>query len=313
MKIDVIYEKGILCEFLYSPLNEMFCALHVLNRPHHHLHRVEWAEDILRSMNESFKSELFELSEITNEFLIVMDFCSEFSECNDLNIPSAIEFLKDAPFHKIKNIFKEYNKDIKKSEYDRLLDFIKRFYLDIFESELKYIEPFITRILKSKVRLGQDIGIINLIDTIHERIKIEEDEIVFLKYKEFRFKIKEIKQITLNLSTFISPHLLLGMEENKLILTFLVELKDYKKDSPKDLEKTLKALGDGTRLKILKEISKKGKSTQELSELLGISEAAVSKALKLLQEGNLVLKERRGNYILYSPNNIEIDYLPYKI
>lgn len=75
----------------------------------------------------------------------------------------------------------------------------------------------------------------------------------------------------------------------------------------------LKALGDATRLRILSEINPIGKSTQELSSILNISEAAVSKALKLLLEAKLVNKIRRGNYIIYSLNSIEIDYLPYNI
>jgi DNA-binding transcriptional ArsR family regulator len=106
---------------------------------------------------------------------------------------------------------------------------------------------------------------------------------------------------------------MLGLIGDNLYLTSLIELEVCENQSPKDLERTLKALGDGTRLKILKEISRKGKSTQELSVELKISEAAISKALKFLYEAELVEKERQGNYIIYSASTTNIDYIVYRI
>lgn len=311
MKIAVIYEKGVKGEFVYSPLNEMFCAMHILIKPEHHLHRNKWIQKVAN--DEKMLEVIKKYSDITEEYCIVMDFCAYFEECTELNILSAIEFLSQVPLNKINKIFKAYDKRMSQSQYKDFLELLKRFYIEIFAEELKYIEPMITRILKKKAKLAEDIGIFNFVEAIHERIKVEEEKIKFFKNKEYVVKKTEIKTITINLSTFISPHLMLGIINNNLYLTYLVELDTYEKESPKDLERTLKALGDGTRLRILKEISRKGKSTQELSNLLNISEAAVSKALKLLQEGELVKKERQGNYIIYTVNTISIDFIAYKI
>ena len=44
-----------------------------------------------------------------------------------------------------------------------------------------------------------------------------------------------------------------------------------------------------------------------------ISEAAVSKQLKILAEGGLVEKKREGNYILYSIRTETLDFLTYRI
>lgn len=311
MKIDVIYQNGVICEFVYSPLYEMFCALHILNKPEHHLHRNKWIEKV--SHNEEILKDIKKYEDITEEYCIVMDFCSYFEECTELNVLSSIEFLSQVPLSKINKIFKIYDKRITQNQFNGLLELLKRFYIEIFADELKYIEPIMTRILKQKVKIAQEIGIFDFVQTIHERIKVKEDEIVFYKNKEYVVKRNEIKSIIINLSTFISPHLMLGIIDNNLYLTYLVELEAYEKESPKDLERTLKALGDGTRLRILKEISRKGKSTQELSRVLNISEAAVSKALKSLQEAELVTKERQGNFILYSINTNAIDFIAYKI
>ncbi|MBL4931867.1 ArsR/SmtB family transcription factor [Clostridium paridis] len=313
MKIDVIYEKGTLCEFKYSPLYEMFCAMHVLSSPEHHLHRKQWVQKVQEKIDNKFLQDIVKFGEHTNQYCIVMDFCNLFEECNDLSIPSAIEFLSNVSIYKINRIFKDYEKRLSHKEYLFFLDLLKRFYVEVFQEELKYIEPIITRVLKREAVLGREKGIFNLVDTIHERIKLSDEKIVFIKNKEYVVNREKLKCITIYSSTFISPHLMIGIMGDNLYLTHLIDLGSYEKESPLDLEKTLKALGDNTRLKILKEISKKGKSTQELSKILSISEAAVSKALKIMQEGNLVIKERRGNYIIYSINSTEIDYIPYKI
>lgn len=313
MDIDLIYENKILCEFVYSPLREMQCALHVLCDSSHHLHRKKWVDKVNEKIDGKLKKQLKEFGEITMDFLISMDFTTHFKECNQLDILSSIDFLIDVPFYKINKMFKEYKKTITSIEYHNLLDFLKVFYIEVFREELKYIEPLLIRILKRKSEYAKENGVFNFIDTIHERIKIEDGVIIFYKYKEFRFQLKDIKNITIYISTFISPHLLLGYEKKSIDLTMLVELQEYEKTPPIDLEKRLKAIGDGTRLRILKEIGTKGKTTQELSIKLNISEAAVSKALKLLYDSKLVDKTRAGNYIIYNLNTIEIDYLPYKI
>ncbi|MGG7057192.1 metalloregulator ArsR/SmtB family transcription factor [Clostridium tertium] len=313
MRVDAIYEKGIVVEFVYSPLFEMFCALHVLSNSQHHIHREKWVEKINNLMTESMKKDVIKFSLMTDEYLIIMDFCNDFKECSDLNIISAIDFLEDVPLYKINGVFKNYNKKITNIYYKELLRFLRNFYIEIFQNELKYIEPIIIRELKRKLTLGKDKGLFYLIDSIHSRIEVLEDEIVFYKFKEFRVKLVDLKYININVSTFISPHLLLGQGKNSINLTILIELSNNEDKCPKDLERKLKALGDATRLRILSEINPIGKSTQELSSILNISEAAVSKALKLLLEAKLVNKIRRGNYIIYSLNSIEIDYLPYNI
>ncbi|WP_238881699.1 helix-turn-helix transcriptional regulator [Clostridium sp. YIM B02551] len=313
MKIDVIYEKGILCKFKYSPLYEMFCAMHVLSSPDHHLHRKQWVQKVQEKIDNKFLEEVVKCGELTNQYCIVMDFCNCFEECNDLSILSSIEFLSNVTIYKINKIFKEYDKRITQREYLSFLELLKRFYIEIFQEELKYIEPIITRVLKKQAALGREKGIFYIVDTIHERIQLNDEKIKFIKNKEYVVSREKLKCITINSSTFVSPHLMLGIIGDNLYLTHLIDLGSIEKESPLDLERTLKALGDSTRLKILKEISKRGKSTQELSGILNISEAAVSKALKIMHEGNLVIKERRGNYIIYSINSTEIDYIPYKI
>jgi DNA-binding transcriptional ArsR family regulator len=62
----------------------------------------------------------------------------------------------------------------------------------------------------------------------------------------------------------------------------------------------LRALGDDTRLRALRLIAQAPRSTQELAALVGISEAGLSKHLRVLADAGLVETRRDGYYVLYS-------------
>jgi len=66
-----------------------------------------------------------------------------------------------------------------------------------------------------------------------------------------------------------------------------------------ELVQELDAIADATRLTLLRLVADRPRSTRELSELLSLSEAGVSKHLKRLAEAGLVLGERRGYYVMY--------------
>jgi DNA-binding transcriptional ArsR family regulator len=67
-----------------------------------------------------------------------------------------------------------------------------------------------------------------------------------------------------------------------------------------DVLHVLRALADPTRLRTLKLIAAGERSTQELAPLIGISEAGLSKHLRLLARAGLVRARREGYYVLYS-------------
>jgi hypothetical protein len=58
--------------------------------------------------------------------------------------------------------------------------------------------------------------------------------------------------------------------------------------TPPELVRVLRALGDPTRLRILQEIARRPRSTQELAPLVGLSEAGTSKQLRSLAAAGLL-------------------------
>jgi DNA-binding transcriptional ArsR family regulator len=68
---------------------------------------------------------------------------------------------------------------------------------------------------------------------------------------------------------------------------------------PAQLVGVLRALGDDTRLRALRLIAERPRSTQELAPLVGVTEAGLSKQLRVLAEAGLLERRREGYYVLY--------------
>ncbi|MGF7186422.1 ArsR family transcriptional regulator [Desulfitispora alkaliphila] len=68
------------------------------------------------------------------------------------------------------------------------------------------------------------------------------------------------------------------------------------------IHKKFKALGEPTRLKILKMLSIQSMCVCELSEILEMLQPRVSQHLKVLKEADLVQERREGYWVYYSIN-----------
>jgi DNA-binding transcriptional ArsR family regulator len=69
---------------------------------------------------------------------------------------------------------------------------------------------------------------------------------------------------------------------------------------PGELLRVLRALADDTRLRLLRVVAQRPRSTQELAPLLHISEATCSKHLRVLADAGILHSRRDGYYVLYS-------------
>ncbi len=112
-------------------------------------------------------------------------------------------------------------------------------------------------------------------------------------------------QLLLVPSIYVWPHLRVNCDPPwPLCLVFPVEDIQKATNPPlpdRDMLRVLKALADDVRLQALRLIVEKPRSTQELAPLLGLSETALSKHLRLLAEAGLLRAQRSGYYVLYYP------------
>ncbi|MGI6066434.1 MAG: ArsR/SmtB family transcription factor [Bacillota bacterium] len=77
----------------------------------------------------------------------------------------------------------------------------------------------------------------------------------------------------------------------------------------KRIYKAFKALGEPTRLKIIKMLSIQGMCVCELSDVLNMLQPRVSQHLKILKDADLVVENKEGYFVCYTLNLNELNRL----
>lgn len=304
-------------EFIYSPMFEMLCSLHVLLEPAHHLERLEWAEKMKDRLPEKLYNSLMEYGKKTCKWCVIMDLCNTHGECDDFNIMSALDYIADLPMKDFEGAFSKYkwhgemdfNEECKK----KMVRILKEYYLTYFERELRLIEPLLVRCLKKGSECSQRTGIFDYIKGLHSRIEVTDKAFLFHKYTLFTIPFDSLKRIIIRVSSFIDPHLLMDYGDGMVQFTIRAHFDKGVDEVPKDLLRIMKALADETRLKMLKIIYKQKSSTQSLACELNLTEACISKHLKTLYDADLLYRERGGSYIYYYLNASLLELIPLNI
>lgn len=319
MKIGVYTDRvetsktlGVTGEVVFSPLHEMMASMHVICNPEHHTGRQKWWKNLNKKMEPELLEEIQRLGKVTNDWLIPMDIPMQMPFI-ELDVTESLYILKKYTLSKWKKIFEPYGKSMSVLEKNQMLEVMERYYETYFKEELFFLEPSITRALKRLYEEWKTIGIAASLETFHNRLHVEDKEIVLQKNKEYHFPYTELELIQVTGSTFLSPHLVMGNIKKNLLLVKHFYAENVETIPPQELIKMYNGLADSTRLMILKYLKKRPDNTKHLAEKLHISEAAVSKQLKILTEGGLVEKQRKGNYVFYSISTETLDFLTYRI
>jgi DNA-binding transcriptional ArsR family regulator len=343
MKLYEYSESNWKVEFIYSPYFEMLCSIHVITKPEHHLSRLNWYREIRERIDPELYEEIMYFGSNYYEWLTAMDFKKAVHVVNDLDVIASLDCI--AEIDTVDFIYtilrgnlsrEDIERYIKKASYKgdfikisevqarifnnpegfkrRFIACLKKYYYLYFERELRFIEPLLVRKLKKEAAICEDIGIKEYAPKIHTRIEVTDKAFLFHKYTLFTVPFASINKIYITISSFIDPHMLIDIDDgNSIQLTIRVNLEKAAEEVPFDLFMTMKALGDETRLKILRCIYKKINSTQAIAKDLAMTEAGVSKHLKLMYESGILRKKREGNYIHYIIEREIIDRIPMDI
>ena len=68
------------------------------------------------------------------------------------------------------------------------------------------------------------------------------------------------------------------------------------------MDKLFKALNDATRRSILERLHQKDMTAGEIADCFAFSKPTISHHLDLLKQANLILAEKRGQFVIYSLN-----------
>jgi DNA-binding transcriptional ArsR family regulator len=184
---------------------------------------------------------------------------------------------------------------------DRLVALLEHYWLAAFRSQWARLVPLLlseTRACAERVQRGLEFAPDSGIALRADALTVRRD----CRYVEQ--VVPAGKQVTLAPSSFLWPRVSVEHSPPWPLAVFYPLPGNQQRlrsgVAVDDLLPSLRALADGTRLTIIRLIIERPRSTQELAELIGMSEAAVSQHLRQLRAAGLVVTKREGHYVLYS-------------
>jgi DNA-binding transcriptional ArsR family regulator len=184
--------------------------------------------------------------------------------------------------------------------------FVRRYFDQVFAKEWERIEPLLA---ESVADAGEHLahnGFYEALAQLNPRLHgdARRRRLVIEKWFEHDYQLLPSDELTLVPSVYVWPNLavLLGPGPFPPSIVYPAPFLAQQRPTrmpPDELVRTLRALGDGTRLRTLQLIAKQPRSTQELAPQVGVSEATLSRHLHVLSEAGILTRSRHGRFVLY--------------
>jgi DNA-binding transcriptional ArsR family regulator len=188
----------------------------------------------------------------------------------------------------------------------RLAEAIERFWREAFVADWGRIEPLLGRSILEAGRLLAAVGIWPVLGRLpaHCRVDPQRQELQIDLPHEHAVVVSAENPLVLSPSVFVWPHLRVNCDPPwPLAIVYAapaLALEAEPRIPPAELLRILRAIADDTRLRVLKLIAERPRTTQELEPLVGLSRAGLSKSLQRLAEAGLIVPRREGYYVVYS-------------
>jgi DNA-binding transcriptional ArsR family regulator len=195
----------------------------------------------------------------------------------------------------------------------RLAAMLGSYWEAAFAAEWERLEPKLAAAVGEAGRQIADDGVYSLLLGLAPQLRVDaaSEEFGIDVGHEHRVEIGDAETLVLAPSYFVWPHVRVNCDRPwplTLVYPAGFAVGAARRELPSgDLLRSLRAVADATRLRALKLIAERPRSTQELARLIGISEAGLSKHLRLMAEAGLLTTRREGYYVLYSlvPERVE--------
>jgi DNA-binding transcriptional ArsR family regulator len=175
-----------------------------------------------------------------------------------------------------------------------------------FREEWARLEPLLDGTVSDAGRQIAAEGVYSLVGGLSRQLRVDPVREEFGKDipHDHRVRVTNANQLVFVPSFYVWPHVWLNCDAPwplGIVYPAPFVAADARPPIPsRELVGVLRAVGDATRLRALKLIGQRPRSTQELAPLVGISEAGLSKHLRVLANAGLVTTRREGYYVLYS-------------
>jgi len=189
---------------------------------------------------------------------------------------------------------------------DRFVALLAAYWEAAFEREWARLEPRLAETVGAAGRDFAERGLYAFLAGLSPRLRVEPRDLRFgidVPHDHEVDLAAEDKSVVLVPSAYVWPHVRVNCDPPwppSIVYAAPFVASAARPQLPsEELVRVLRAVGETTRLRALKLIAERQRSTQELAPLLGISEAGLSKHLRLLADAGLVQTRREGYYVLY--------------
>jgi DNA-binding transcriptional ArsR family regulator len=195
----------------------------------------------------------------------------------------------------------------------RFLDLLQRYWDEAFALEWDRLEPRLVaecEAAQARIDAGGLYELLRRLPSV--RFDAEAGILVRNSPHEHEVDISAESPLMLVPSAYVWPHTRVNCDAPwPLTVVYPAVFARAELDqAPSDLVRTLRALGDATRLRALRLIAERPRSTEELAPLVGLSESGLSKHLRALVEAGLVTHRRQGWYVLYALDRAALADVP---
>ncbi|MDA0159949.1 DUF5937 family protein [Solirubrobacter ginsenosidimutans] len=308
--------------FSYSPTLEAVLSLHVLVEPKHHPVQHEWVR-AMRRLSPALKREIdvfaFAYRAYFPEFFFpsaageLLDFEGELRRLRSIDPELArLEFATPS-IGPSDAVVAALLLDDPGALLERFLTLLEDYWEEAFAREWERIEPDLAASVSEAGRQIESDGLYALLRGLWPEVRCDAEQGRFWldRPHDHEVQIGADDRLLLAPSTYVWPHVRVNCDAPwplGLIFPASSIVREARpRIPPAQLVSVLRALADDTRLRALRLIAERPRTTQELAPLVGVTEAALSKQLRALADAGLLDRRREGYYVLYRlvPEQIE--------
>jgi DNA-binding transcriptional ArsR family regulator len=196
---------------------------------------------------------------------------------------------------------------------DRLVALLERYWEEAFAAEWARIEPRLKEAAVESAERAIADGPLAVLGDI-PGVRLEGDTLIRPSGHDHLVEVSPANPLLLVPSAYVWPHARVNCDPPWPIVALyaapFVVREAAQDELPAALVQTLRAVGDETRLRILKLVAERPRPTEELAPLVNLSEPALSRQLRILSEAGLVRPKRNGYYVLYALEREALETLP---
>jgi len=313
---------------VYSPVIEAIFSLHVLTQPKHHPLQHEWVRsarrlppELRRRMGEfawayegyvptlaspageyrSFEQELDSLRGLADDQLrveLLRPFALEYPrspEVLDEQDVRALVLERAAAYGPDAERLVRLTLEDPGEVLRHFIEVLEEYWERAFRQEWERLEPLLADVVTAAGRELAAAGPYAFLSQVNPRLRADRGQgcLWIDKLPDDDVGLAEGGQLVLMPSVYIWPHLGVELDESLPSIVYPAPFMTEQarpRIPPQELLRVLRAVADDTRLRALRLIAEHPRSTQELAQLLNISESALSKHLRIMFEAGILTR-----------------------